>query len=105
MFRKIDINNLETVAPKLYELGKDYLFADIWQRPILDTQTRCFITISALILQGRYSQLEWHIQNALSQGISKEQIIEVTTHLAFYAGLPTAISALEHMPEEIWPCP
>nr|WP_254617538.1 carboxymuconolactone decarboxylase family protein [Acinetobacter lactucae] len=62
MFRKIDIHNLEMISPKLYEFGKDYLFADIWQRQMLDTQTRCLITISALILQGRYSQLEWHIK-------------------------------------------
>lgn len=104
MFRKIDINNLESISPKLYGFSKDYLFGDIWQRPVLDIQTRCFITITALVLQGRYSQLEWHIKNALNQGISKEQIIEVINHLAFYAGLPTAISALEHMPEEIWSC-
>ncbi|MGV2456254.1 carboxymuconolactone decarboxylase family protein [Acinetobacter seifertii] len=105
MFRKIDIHNLEMISPKLYEFSKDYLFADIWQRQMLDTQTRCFITITALVLQGRYSQLEWHIKNALTKGITKEQIIEAITHIAFYAGLPTAISALEHMPEEIWSCP
>lgn len=104
MYRKIDLHNLSKISPKLYELSKNYLFSDIWQRPILDTQTRCFITISALVVQGRYSQLNWHIKNALDQGITKEQIIELITHLAFYAGLPSAISALEHMSEEIWSC-
>ncbi len=49
---------------------------------------------SLRFLQGRYSQLEWHIKNALTEGITKEQIIEAITHIAFYAGLPTAISAL-----------
>lgn len=104
MFRKIDINNLSEVSPKLYELSKNYLFDDIWQREILDKQTRCFITISILIAQGRYSQLDWHVKNALSQGIPKEKILEAITHLTLYVGLPTAISALENMPEEIWSC-
>jgi len=104
MFRKIDINNLSKVSPKLYEISKNYLFDDIWQREVLDTQTRCFITISVLIVQGRYSQLDWHVKNALNQGIPKEKIIETITHLALYVGLPTAISALENMPEEIWSC-
>lgn len=105
MFRKVDISNLSDVSPKLFEFSKNYLFADIWQREIIDIQTRCFITMSALIIQGRYSQLEWHTKNALEQGIRKEQIIEMITHLAFYVGLPSAISALEHMPEEVWSCP
>lgn len=105
MFRKIDMNNLLEVSPKLYELSKNYLFDDIWQRETLDTQTRCLITISTLVTQGRYSQLDWHVRNALNKGVAKEKILEVITHLALYVGLPTAISALEHMPEEISSCP
>ncbi|MDN5638871.1 carboxymuconolactone decarboxylase family protein [Acinetobacter sp. ULE_I001] len=105
MFRPIDISNLAQISPKLYELSKDVLFEDIWKREALDTKTRCVLTISALMTLGRYSQLNWHIQNALKLGISKEEILEMVTHLAFYIGLPNAISALEHMPEEIWTCP
>lgn len=104
MFRVIDISNLQQISPKLYELGKTVLFDDIWKRKTLDTKARCMITISTLITLGRYSQLNWHIHNALKQGMTKEEILEIVTHLAFYIGLPNAISALEHMPEEIWTC-
>ncbi|KAA8731679.1 carboxymuconolactone decarboxylase family protein [Acinetobacter qingfengensis] len=105
MFRKIDISNLSQISPKIYDLSKNILFADIWQREQLDIKTRCLITITTLIILGRYSQLQWHIENALKQGVNKEQILELSTHLVFYVGLPTVISALEHMPEEIWSCP
>lgn len=101
MYKQIDIDNLQHISPKIYELSKSVLFDGIWQREGLDIKTRCFSTMSVLIAQGRYSQLEWHIKNALKEGIQKEQIQELLIHLVFYVGLPNVISALENISEEI----
>lgn len=101
MVRQINLSNLEQISPKIFDISQRVLFDDIWKREGLDIHTRCFATMSVLIAQGRYSQLQWHIRNALKQGISKDQIHELLIHLVFYVGLPNVISALEHISEEL----
>ena len=82
------------IAPKLNELTKDVLFGDIWERKQLTTRERSIITISALASLGRLEQLPYHIDLARTNGINDEELIEIFTHLAFYAGWPAAVSAI-----------
>ena len=89
-------------APKLADLTDDVLFADLWERPELSPRDRSLITVAALIALGRDAQLKGHIARALHNGISREEVAEVATHLAFYAGWPAGMSAvniLADMPE------
>jgi len=81
-------------APKLAELTDEVLFADVWERPELSKRDRSLITVAALIALHRPEQLRSHIRRALANGLSMEQITEVITHLAFYSGWPTAMSAI-----------
>jgi len=81
------------VAPKLTELTEDILFGDIWERPVLSKRERSLITVATLVALNRTQQLPFHLQRALDNGLKKEEIIELITHLAFYAGWPTAMSA------------
>lgn len=80
-------------APKLADLTDDVLFADIWERPNLTPRDRSLITVSALIALGRDAQLVGHLRRALANGLTKEELAEAITHLAFYAGWPAAMSA------------
>jgi len=82
------------IAPKLNELTKDVLFGDIWNRKQLATRERSIITISVLASLGRLEQLPYHIDLARINGISDDELIEIFTHLAFYAGWPAAVSAI-----------
>jgi len=82
------------VAPKLVELTEKVLFGDIWERPGLATRDRCLITVASLVALNRTEQLRFHLERALLNGVTKEQIVEVITHLAFYSGWPTAMSAM-----------
>ncbi len=82
------------VAPKLTELTEDVLFSDIWERPGLSKRDRSLITIATLVALNRAEQLPFHLRRALENGITKDEIIEVITHLAFYSGWPTAMSAV-----------
>jgi 4-carboxymuconolactone decarboxylase len=81
------------VAPKLTELTEDILLGDIWERPGLSKRDRSLISVAALIALNRTHQLPWHLQRALDNGVTKDEIIELITHLAFYSGWPTAMSA------------
>jgi 4-carboxymuconolactone decarboxylase len=80
-------------APKLVELTDNVLFADIWERAGLAKRDRSLITVAALIALNRTEQLPFHLNKALDNGLTKDELIEVITQLAFYAGWPNAMSA------------
>ena len=86
---------MQQVAPHLAELSADVLFGDVWERPELSKRDRSLITVAALIALYRSGQLRGHIGRALDNGVTKEEIGEVITHMAFYAGWPTAANAAQ----------
>jgi len=81
------------VAPKLIDLSEKVLFGDVWERPGLSKRDRSFITVAALIAMYRTDQLPGHLERALNNGVTREEIGEIITHLAFYAGWPAAMTA------------
>lgn len=81
-------------APKLAELTDKVLYEDIWERPDLSKRERSLITVSALIALNRPDQLRSHINLALKNGVTKSEISEEITHLAFYTGWPSAVTAV-----------
>ena len=86
-------NEVRTVAPKLIELTEILVYPDIWERPGLSKRDRSLITLAALTALYRPDQLKGHTERALANGVTKEEIGELITHLAFYAGWPSAMSA------------
>ncbi len=82
-------------ARKLAELTDAVLFGDIWERSELTKRERCIVTVSALVAMYRLEQLPFHLNLALENGVTKEELIEIITHLAFYSGWPTAASAIK----------
>jgi 4-carboxymuconolactone decarboxylase len=82
-------------SPKLVSLTDDVLFGDIWARPELSPRDRSLITVAALIAGGNTEQLTGHIQRAQQNGVTEEELKEVVIHLAFYAGWPRAMSAVQ----------
>ena len=84
---------LRPIVPKLIDLTEKVLFGDVWERPGLSKRDRSLITVAALVALYRPEQLRGHLERALSNGVTKDEISELITHLAFYSGWPTAISA------------
>jgi 4-carboxymuconolactone decarboxylase len=82
------------VAPALAELTDTVLFGDIWKRPGLTPRDRSLVTITSLISLYRINELPFHLGLALDNGVTRDEIVETITHLAFYSGWPTASSAL-----------
>ena len=81
-------------APKLAELTDTVLYGDIWERPGLSKRDRSLITVATLVALYRTDELPLHLGRALENGVSKDELIELITHLAFYAGWPTSITAI-----------
>jgi 4-carboxymuconolactone decarboxylase len=86
-------NEVRQVAPRLIELTESVVYGDIWERPGLSKRDRSLITVAALVAMYRGDQLSGHLERALANGVTREEIGELITHLAFYAGWPTAMSA------------
>ena len=82
------------IAPHLTEVTDRVLFDDVWQRPGLSPRDRSLVTVAALIAGYRQNELPFHMRKALDNGVTRDEIIEVITHLAFYSGWPTASTAL-----------
>jgi len=81
-------------APKLVDLTDRVLFGDVWERRELSKRDRSLVTVAALVALNRQEQLRFHLEKALQNGLKKEELIEVITHLAFYAGWPCAFSSI-----------
>jgi 4-carboxymuconolactone decarboxylase len=82
------------VAPKLAELSDDVLFGDVWERPQLSKRDRSLVTCAALIALGKTEQMSFHFPRAIGNGVTHDELVELITHLAFYAGWPNAMSAV-----------
>jgi 4-carboxymuconolactone decarboxylase len=87
-------NLIGNFAPKLVELTDRVLFDDVWERKQLSKRDRSLITVAALIALNRPDQLRFHLKYAVENGVKEEELIEAVTHLAFYAGWPSAMSAI-----------
>lgn len=90
-------------APKFAELNDDVLFGEVWSREKeLPLKLRSIATISALIGKGVIdSSLKYHLETAKKNGVSAQEMAEILTHLAFYAGWPNAWAAFR-MAKEIY---
>lgn len=95
-------DQLGDFAPKFAELNDDVLFGQVWSREKeLKPRDRSMITVTALITKGAFEQLPYHMQTAKKNGVTKEEIVEVITQLAFYVGWPNAWSAF-NIAKKVW---
>jgi 4-carboxymuconolactone decarboxylase len=84
---------LAKVAPGLNHYTATLLYEDVWERPGLSKRDRSLVTIAALIAMCRPDQIPGHMQTGLENGLTREEIGEMITHLAFYASWPNAVTA------------
>lgn len=82
------------VAPALADYTEKVLFGEVWKRPALSPRDRSLITVATLVALYRTNELPFHIKRALENGVTRDELTELITHLAFYAGWPTASSAV-----------
>ncbi|MBU7218245.1 carboxymuconolactone decarboxylase family protein [Staphylococcus gallinarum] len=95
-------DNLGAFAPQFASLNDDVLFGEVWSREdALSLHQRSLITCSSLMAQGAFPQLRAHMNIAKENGVTKEEMVELITHLAFYNGWPSAWSAF-NIAQEIY---
>lgn len=93
---------LEEFAPEFAKYNDDVLFGEVQAKEDnLTDKTRSIVTISSLISGGNLEQLDHHLQFAKQNGVTKEEVADIITHLAFYVGWPKAWSAFNKA-KDIW---
>ena len=97
-------DSLRRVAPKLASLTSEVLFDDVWERKELSKRDRSLITCATLAALYRPEQLRFHLRLALSNGVKKDELTELITHVAFYAGWPCAVTAAQ-IADEVFSAP
>lgn len=80
-------------VPKLGELRDSVLFGDIWERPELSKRDRSLITCAVLTALYRTDELRGHLVRAVANGVTKDELAEMITHVTFYSGWPTGVNA------------
>ena len=80
-------------VPKMIELSETVIYGDIWERPGLSKRDRSLVVVATLIATYRPEQLRGHLERALDNGVTKDEIAEIITHLAFYSGWPASMTA------------
>jgi 4-carboxymuconolactone decarboxylase len=93
--REAVIDAVAATAPKFAQLTNDVVFDDLWRRGDLSVRDRSLVTIAALAGMGEDDQLEPYVRRGVENGLTRAQITEALTHLAFYAGWPRATKALK----------
>jgi len=91
------MDDLKAVAPEFAKLTQDFLFANIWKRPGLSQRDKSLITVTCLVALNRIEQVDFHLKKAFENGLTKEELVAAITHIAFYAGWPTAASGFAHL--------
>ena len=87
-------SELKLIAPKFVQLTSDVVFGDLWRRTDLTVRDRSLATVAALTAMGDDDQLDEYFRRAVDSGLTRAQLAETLTHIAFYAGWPKATTAL-----------
>ncbi|GLQ98107.1 carboxymuconolactone decarboxylase family protein [Dyella mobilis] len=83
------------IAPALNDYTRQVLFGQVWERGELPKRDRSLITVATLVALYRHNELPFHLKFAQQNGVTREELIELITHVAFYAGWPCANTAIE----------
>ena len=78
--------------PKLADMTTDMLFGDVWETAGLSKRDRSVVTVAVNTALYRTEQLRSHVNRALDNGVTKEEIVQIITHVTFYAGWPTGVN-------------
>ncbi len=81
------------MIPQFGKLRDNVLFGDVWEQPELSKRDRSLVTCSVLAALYRTPELKGHLRRALDNGVKKEELFGMITHIAFYSGWPTAVNA------------
>ena len=97
MFGDMGVERVENARPfnrPFEDLVTNFCFGDVWNRPGLSRRDRSLVTLAALTALTKPNQLKAHIQGALANGVTVEEVREVIMHTSIYSGIPTGVEGM-----------
>jgi len=85
--------SVDEFSEEFVEVLNTYCWNDIWNRPGLPRKTRSVLNLGMLVALGKEHELKLHINGALNNGLTKDEIKEVLLQTAIYCGVPAAVVA------------
>jgi 4-carboxymuconolactone decarboxylase len=77
----------------LQKLTTEYCWNEIWNRPGLERRERSILNLGMIAALNRPHEFRIHVNGALNNGLTKEEIREIILQIAFYCGGPAALDA------------
>jgi 4-carboxymuconolactone decarboxylase len=87
------IASADSFSMPMQELTTEYCWGEIWNRPGLDRRTRSFLNLAMITALNRPHELRVHVRGAITNGLTKEEIMEVFLQTAIYCGVPAAMDS------------
>ena len=88
------VNQATPLNRPFEDLVTESVFGSLWQRPVLDLRMRSIVTLTALTALSKPNQLKMHVQGALANGVTVDEIREIIMHTSLYSGIPTGVEAM-----------
>ncbi|CAG9201947.1 putative 4-carboxymuconolactone decarboxylase [Paraburkholderia tropica] len=98
---RVDFAQVAAVSPALAEYTRKHVIDDLWSRPGLSKRDRSLVTVAALVARGQEVGYGHYIDGALDNGVTPSELSELLLQLAFYAGWPNALSAIQAAHESL----
>lgn len=95
------LNSADDLTASLQKLVTEYCWGEVWTRPGLERKTRSFLNLAMLIALNRPNELRLHLRGAISNGVTKDEIVEVVLQAAIYCGVPAALDAMKAVREVV----
>ena len=70
-----------------------YAYGDVWSRTALPPATKSLVMVGMMAAAGHPNELRVHLNGAVKNGATPEQIQEVLLLLTLYCGIPAANEA------------
>lgn len=86
-------SRLYEAIPQLGRLRDEVLYGDVWKQPELNTRDRSLVTCSVLAALGKTEELEHHMQRAVRNGVTPDELRGMVVQVGFYGGWPCAVGA------------
>lgn len=86
--------NAGSDGESLQKYVSEYVWGSVWTRPGLDRRSRSLLNLGMLVALCQHHELSVHVKGALTNGLTRDEIVEAIVHATAYCGAPAGLAAM-----------